>query len=140
MREIKFRAWEDGIMANPFTLIDAITTDADLTVDDIQSVIYMQYTGLKDKNGKEIYEGDITSIQAEDGKINKFIVRFGIAQRIMQTGWLVDIPSFYFDLIGGDFKAFPIVINYKGKHDLEMMKIIGNIYENPEILERAAHG
>ena len=51
------------------------------------------------------------------------------------SGWLVDIPSFYFDLIGGNFKAFPIVKNYKGVHDLTMLEIIGNRFENPELME-----
>jgi uncharacterized phage protein (TIGR01671 family) len=95
--------------------------------------VLMQYIGIKDKNKKKIFENDIVEILAEDGNFNRFIVKFGIARRIMESGWEVDIPGFYFDLIGGDFKAFPIVNNYKGIHDLDMMQIIGNIFETPEL-------
>ena len=94
------------------------------------------FIGWYDKDGKEMFVGDITEIQAEDGKLNRFVIRFGVARRWMGTGWLVDIPSFYFDLIGGDFKAFPIVENYKGVHDLIMMKIIGNVYEHSDLQYR----
>ena len=47
--------------------------------------------------------------------------------------WEVDIPCFYFDVIGAAFKAFPIVENYAGLHDLVMLQIVGNIYTNPEL-------
>lgn len=67
MREIKFRAWDyySGMNYNP-TVSDG--TDGGETsrvclnsaIGDVDFVL-MQYTGLKDKNGKEIYEGDIVS-------------------------------------------------------------------------------
>ena len=66
MREIKFRAWdksdnvwleEDQFVIYPQGIFDAwLGQDEPLEMDE---VILMQYTGLKDKNGKEIYEGDI---------------------------------------------------------------------------------
>ena len=55
MREIKFRAWDKTLNK----MIQNITWKGD-SQSDRYSV--MQYTGLKDKNGKEIYEGDILSI------------------------------------------------------------------------------
>ena len=86
----------------------------------------MQYTGLHDKNGKEIYEGDIVLYKdwemayeggGNDSFINKGIVEycednccFNVTER--QT---VDIAD----------------VLYKGNEDLE---VIGNIYENPELL------
>lgn len=94
-----------------------------------------QFTGLHDKNGKEIYEGDVVEILADNQDINRLIVKFGIARREMANGCEVDIPSFYFELIPDDFKRFPVVKNSYGKHDLEMLEIIGNSYENPELLE-----
>lgn len=102
-------------------------------------IIFQQFTGLLDKDKKEIYEGDITEITAEGGAINRFVVEYGIARRKInmspyRTPYEIDIPSFYFNLIDGDFKAFPIVNNYKQMHDLDMMTIVGNVFENTDLL------
>lgn len=142
MKEIKFRAWDinksrmyqwDEISHHPLWWFSTSSIPPSPTERSI-----MQFTGLYDKHGKEIWEGDICEIEAEDGHWNRFIVRFGIAQREMASGWVVDIPAFYFDLIGGKFKAFPIINNYRGMHDLEMTEIIGNIYENSNLLSEPA--
>lgn len=70
----------------------------------------MQYTGVKDKNGKEVYEGDI--VQLFGG--NKYIIR-----------WNNQIACF--DIVN-DFGYLVFCLN----NDFE---VIGNIYENPELLE-----
>jgi len=61
-----------------------------------------------------------------------FVVEWGIHRREMKTGWTVDIPSFCFKIY--DFPSFPIVNNYANKHDLDIIEIIGNIYENSDLL------
>lgn len=88
----------------------------------------MQYTGLKDKNGKEIFEGDIveyndfnslrTGGHAED-KIIVGKVAFSCGM------WMVKEKNCVHDL-------------YEGLGNDEELEIIGNIYENPELLEETA--
>lgn len=141
MREIKFRAWdkERGVMIclNPASSSFLLMTWDGLVYRKgrLKDFHLMQYTGLHDKAGKEIYEGDLVEILAEDENINRFTVKYGIARRQMDTGWVCDIPSFYFEHISNGFKAYPIAFNYKGMHDLQMMEVIGNIYENPELVD-----
>lgn len=68
-REIKFRAWFSGIPAmvyfrlgeNNIDVYDSINDKFTVDINDADSI--MQYTGLKDKNGKEIYEGDIVYLK-----------------------------------------------------------------------------
>lgn len=80
-----------------------------ISFDDIE---LMQYTGLHDKNGEEIYEGDIVYVASEDE--NAFILwDKETARYIIQfKGWCADFDNYY------------------GKE----LEIIGDIYNNPELL------
>lgn len=99
-----------------------------------ENAILMSAIGMKDKTGTEIYEGDIIELINDKGKTIHVTVEYGIVRRsILSYNKIVvievDIPSFYFKTTDG-LKTFPIVDNYEGKHDSELFKIIGNIYEN----------
>lgn len=131
MREIKFRVWHEGAKE---MLYEDNLGDVFRWKIEGQPIKIMEYIGLKDKNGEEIYEADILQIETKDRQIIEILCEYGIARRVMASGWEVDIPSFYFERSDG-LKSFPIVYNWQRKHDLEIMEIIGNVHENPELLK-----
>ena len=107
-REIKFRAWnkERQVMGPVFGMKEIWAGPKAPSVSDFKEYVILQFTGLLDKNGKEIYEGDIVK-KNEDG-----------AYRVVT----------YED---GRFAPYPWT--YRLWH--EQCEVIGNIYENPELLK-----
>lgn len=137
MRDIKFRAWDnEGERMYEFDLFSYMalneSSQEDLCPMSARCNGLMQYVGFKDKNGKEIYEEDILEILCADKIIRRCVCKWGIHRRIMKSGSEVDIPGFSF--IREDYPSFPIVKNHLGIHDLEIIEVIGNIYETPELL------
>lgn len=113
MREIKFRIWDkerkEMINIGRIDIADGSckpTIFGDIFYDYWNDVELMQYTGLKDKNGVEIYEGDI--VETEDYHLGDKLVVKGRKQVIAD-------------------------IRFCGK--LIPCVVIGNIYENPELLK-----
>lgn len=129
MREIKFRAWDkenkemlevenlhfDEYHNNEMTIRTTMYND----YFDTEDMILMQYTGLHDKNGKEIYEGDIV----DNGYNNIGVVKYGEYNCSCCEGvygWYVD---------GGDIRQAEC-----------FLEVIGNIYENPDLLKGEENG
>lgn len=104
-RTIKFRSWDGKKMWNEFGLYGHKLNAGLVAVAD-QGDILMQFTGLLDKNGVEIYEGDILTFGAD----NLPVVYEAGAFRMGDTG------------LSGLILSDHIVI--------------GNIYENPELVEK----
>lgn len=126
-REIKFRAWHKKYeyMARVAD-INFNRERINLNAADIGSfdnIELMQYTGLKDKNGVEIYEGDIVKA---NGYIYKVIYWEEEAKYHLTSDYYDSDCSF------GDVGDAFIKGNNGEYKDLE---VIGNIYENPELLE-----
>lgn len=124
MREIKFRAW-DG--RNKRMIFDFEKEPSGGYLDDCGYLIkyntweLMQFTGLRDKNGKECYEGDVTKREYEPGKfVTEQIIFKSDAGRF----------SFYHEYPDGS-KGWTSL--YSG-HKVFPWEIIGNVHENPDLL------
>jgi uncharacterized phage protein (TIGR01671 family) len=118
MREIKFRAWDDEekfmIDAEDF-YFDSDEPLADLFSSAKYRYVLMQYVGIKDKNGKEIYEHDIVKTPAGYWGDNVIKANIGTIE--------------YLDV---EFIVNCAIPEYCQFNEFE---VIGNIYENPELLE-----
>ena len=127
MREIKFRAWDK--LNNKMRYFKPTETIRFVDFYDPANNWSepMQYTGLKDKNGKEIYEGDI--------------VRHYNRNVVVKWGFYVDGPEYDEDRTenyGWYLKTGKIKYDVEPlateKGDSNELEVIGNIYENPELL------
>ena len=115
MKELKFRAWDGKKM------IDDVAPASETSIiefydgyewQEIEVEAVEQYTGLKDKNGKEIYEGDIVSVRNKNRKNEHDIgvVEFGKAA----------------------FRC-PFLL---GKYHSGQVEVIGNVHENADLMEK----
>ena len=124
MRKIKFRAWdkENEKMMKVSSLHlenKEISVKENVTFHLFRMQDLMQYTGLKDKNGKEIYEGDIVLIKLDETSTwHKTVVGF-------KKG------AFIADLIDKEDYVYIFHHGFTG----DDFEIIGNIYENKNLLE-----
>ena len=143
MREIKFRAWNGREMLknvgfHPHLAMDLAAEDEHYReseegrylVGAFQSWKIMQYTGLKDKNGKEIYEGDILrTINHYEGKTLVYLYHT-VVWRDRLNGWFClnnnDKTEKESD---GSCQLWVYVKNTE-------FEIIGNIHENPELIKK----
>lgn len=115
MREIKFRYWnkKDGwcgaFAVHQTGLVRFGDTEPIWQTPEEDGGVLMQYTGLKDRNGKQIYEGDVIDWESGDG----------ISRMVMEIKQ---------DTLGGRFQTIPYINSSS--------EVIGNIYENPELLAK----
>lgn len=123
MREIKFRAW-NNVLNKMYSWNEFLDTNMKQTfiAPESTAMILMQYTGLKDKNGKEIYEGDI--IQDEFYERKAEVV-------FLEGAFWLDYKE-DFGVYNTKHKRYQLLANYDYEQVLE---VIGNIYDNPELLE-----
>ena len=140
--ELKFRAWNtDSKNMVDLKSITPLALDFKLNIDGVflpftGTVIIMQFSGWQDKNSKDIYEGDIIDLVNADNEKIRGVCKCGMATRKIKGYKKLnecEISGFYF-LNKEGAKTFPIVRNYLKKHDTEIFEVVGNIYENPELL------
>lgn len=116
-RELKFRAWdkENKIMHQPVSLLSNWDGNTMSYKGETNQFIYMPYIGLKDRNGKEIYLGDV--VFEEDGEFSKTV-------EICESEEPESIGYFAKDIYTDDSFANSEVDGV----------VLGNIYANPELL------
>ena len=143
MREIKFRFWikEKEVMVQDVRIHGKLNSKLNQ-----QWLVPMQFTGLKDKNGKEIYEGDVlnfdwrlqetSELYADDCENIKGVVRFQNGKYVV---WFFN-NSMSFDLSDinqNTLERFWRETYVSAKDDYFKMtgfEVVGNIYQNPELL------
>jgi len=149
MREIKFRSWDIKPLEGKSKMIYGIDKikefyDGIVLIDELLNgvapeVIIMQFTGLKDKNGKEIFEGDI--VKASQWEYAKKHFK-PIGKKSDNEGiFLIEIRAGHWGLethwkhISGYECSTHIMGDKNESRNMIQIEVIGNIYENPELLE-----
>lgn len=124
MRQIKFRAWDGEKMVE---VAELHLNTKEILVDDeawlsMRHSPLMQYTGQKDNNGREIYEDDIVRV-------------VGVTEPGMK--WVVTWANASWELhhVLGEEYMIPMRLSTMSVP----IEVIGNIYENPELMEVAEH-
>lgn len=126
-REIKFRAWhtEQNRMFEVYGIGPDFVTENTLDGvdpgvnafmgDDMQFIHVMQYAGLKDKNGKEIYDGDVVEMLDNELSPGKYVIH-----------WREDV----YMMVGTGGPG-----EWLSMEEFEGCELIGNIHEKPELLK-----
>lgn len=131
-REFKFRAWSrqykkmyaiKRLYFDPDGMLRVIypASPDNEWIADSNDLILMQYTGLKDNNGRDIYEGDILSVAG-----SKVEVKFGL----FRASELSIVDGYEWEDAG---RAMAWIIN---EDDASRGEVIGDIYKNPELLKK----
>lgn len=123
MREFKFKIWNGSKISKPFFIHD-------VKEDINEKCEILQYTGLKDKNDREIYEGDIIAINNEKISL-KLPVNFGkysFSKYIGECGELSDSTDLYGFYVENEYLYIQML---NGN-----VIIVGNIYENSELIRK----
>ena len=123
----KFRAWDkvfkEMVQVNALVLdkqvVKVTYKNGNVAKEDMKEYELMQSTGLKDKNGKEVFEGDILSIETDEGIFNVNIFWDDKHALFMFESEIHNEKELLAELVEDNTYPF---------------EIIGNIYENPELL------
>ncbi|WP_010078322.1 YopX family protein [Liquorilactobacillus mali] len=115
MRQINFRAWHEDLGEYKYMSIESFNFGSFRgLVDDLvgnDTATWEQYIGHRDKNDKEIYEGDIIKYVNSTGDVEYLVVKWSQEDASFVTGW--------------------VRVDYAVRKG----EVVGNIHQNPELLE-----
>lgn len=133
MRKVKFRAWSE--YSNKLVVWEHMKVDETLggvLNGEDEKIHVMQFTGLKDKNGREIYEGDILTSKhypfQRDGEYNYHVL----------VEWGNEQAAYYLTKYLANKNRHGVshlISDSMEQYNMATFEIIGNIHENPELLE-----
>ncbi|MFA6848750.1 MAG: YopX family protein [Selenomonadaceae bacterium] len=151
MNEILFRAqrcdnkeWVEGFLFKMFFrqevfVIQRFREDKFIGEYEVIEDTIGQYTGLTDKNGKNIFKGNITKLVLPDGEVRYFEVDIKTVVRTIKCHpdfddeyAKVEITAVVLKWNG--YELFPCV-DENGISDIDKMEVVGNVYDNPEVLK-----
>ena len=146
MKDIKFRAWDGHNNIMKYYTLEELTDQDKFSYDTEYEAIqsgyknwkWTQCTGLKGKNGEDIYKGDIVSMHQflfEGVEVEKMIsgvigwMEYGLTLKQIRNEYVQEY-------CGYDAGEGEIYLNsFYGLHE-DTFEIIGNIYENPELINK----
>lgn len=128
------QTWDNGgewVTAKGFNIITQ--QDIHIQVEPKDGVI-IQCTGLKDKNGKLIYEGDILDLYVSTKKLYRYQVKFEIGSfMLVSQDEIFDFKNVWNDYV---YPLSQLYYEYQNEENyIDECEIIGNIYENPELIK-----
>lgn len=142
MREIKFRVWDKKFnmmlgFKSVYINFDEgkieVTTDTlryeEVYTDEIEDFVLMQYTNLKDKNGKEIYEGDIVKREA--------YIDYEKCSKVNKVEGVIEMYNYSWCIVhkGKDKKYIHPLSMEEEFCNINELEVVGNIYENEDLLK-----
>lgn len=116
MREIKFRAWDklnNEMLDNEITIVLLTERRPEDLDEDIE---FMQFTGLHDKNGVPVFEGDIVEMIGDYGLPFRQEVKYA--------------KGYYIPLVKVEYRY-----NAIAEYNPSSFEVVGNVFESPELLE-----